>query len=257
MLLIVSGAVWADDPDRRLGSNLPALLEHARSHNPDWAAAREDATAVRAAADGAGALADPRLRIEWRDITRMGEQSPNLLPGRVGSTRYLVMQDLPWFGKRALQAESARLEAEGEALRSEGTWNELAARITGVYLARYVSAESTRITTGLLELVRDIGRLAEARYQQGLAPQQDVLRAQLEENALRGELLTLEGESRQGDVKQNQLLGRSGNAPLAPAAALPPPARPCPPRPGSPGRPGSGPQPSPGGRDAEHRSRRP
>ena len=59
----------------------------------------------------------------------MGEQNATLLPARVGSTRYLVMQDLPWLGKRELKQEIAELEARGAEGRASGSWAELAARI--------------------------------------------------------------------------------------------------------------------------------
>ena len=47
--------------------------------------------------------------MELRDITKFGDQNPTLSPGRVGSTRYLFSQDMPWFGKRELKREGAEL----------------------------------------------------------------------------------------------------------------------------------------------------
>ncbi len=40
-------------------------------------------------------------------------KTPPCAPSRVGSTRYLLMQDIPWFGKRDLKREIAELEADG------------------------------------------------------------------------------------------------------------------------------------------------
>jgi hypothetical protein len=67
---------------------------------------RYEAEAAAERVTPAGALPDPKFRTELRDITRMGEQNPTLAPARVGSTRYLLMQDVPWLGKRDLKRES-------------------------------------------------------------------------------------------------------------------------------------------------------
>ena len=95
------------------GGSVESLLEFAKASNPEYAAMRHEAEAADERILPAGALPDPKLRVELEDITRMGEQSPTLLPNRVGSTRYTLMQDLPWFGKRGLKRDIAALEAEG------------------------------------------------------------------------------------------------------------------------------------------------
>ena len=67
----------------------------------------------------------------------MGEQNPTLLPANVGSTRYTLMQDIPWFGKRDLKRGIAQFEAEGSQGKAMGTWSELAARIKTAQAQRY------------------------------------------------------------------------------------------------------------------------
>ena len=135
--LAVLGAwcVLARAQDPALGANVESLLDYARSRNPEYAAMRFEADAAAERVVPAGALPDPRLRTELRDITRMGEQNATLLPARVGSTRYLVMQDLPWLGKRELKQEIAELEARGAEGRASGSWAELAARIKAAPVA--------------------------------------------------------------------------------------------------------------------------
>ncbi len=82
-------------------------------------------------------------------------------------------------------------------------------------------------------MLQQLEQLAQARYAVGLAMQQDVLRAQLEQASLRGELITLESERRQSDARLDALIGREPQAapaaddpgalpPLPPAAALDP-----------------------------------
>lgn len=92
LLGLASGTVAQEKP---LGSNVESLLTYARERNPEYAAMRYEAEAAGERATPAGALPDPKFRTELRDITRMGDQNPTLSPSRVGSTRYLIMQDLP------------------------------------------------------------------------------------------------------------------------------------------------------------------
>ena len=86
-----------------LGANVDTLINYAKTRNPEYAAMQAEAEASGERVTPAGALPDPKFRTELRDITRMGEQSATLSPSRVGSTRYLLMQDIPWFGKRDLK----------------------------------------------------------------------------------------------------------------------------------------------------------
>src|SRR3990172_12273149 len=96
-----------------LGANLPGLLDYAREHNPEFAAMRYEADAAVQRAQPAGALPDPVFRTELMDITNQGmDKSASLLPSRVGSTRYTLMQSVPWFGKRDLKREAAEAGAD-------------------------------------------------------------------------------------------------------------------------------------------------
>ncbi|RZI42148.1 TolC family protein, partial [Herbaspirillum sp. HC18] len=111
--LMLSAASPAAVAEPVLGASVESLLEFARERNPEYASMRHEAEAARERSASAGALPDPKLRIELMDITKMGEQSATLSPSRVGQTKYTIMQELPWFGKRDLQREAAAFEAEG------------------------------------------------------------------------------------------------------------------------------------------------
>jgi len=210
------------------GRNVESLLDYARQHNPDYAAMRFEAEAAAERVAPAGALPDPRLRTEFRDITRMGEQGATLAPSRVGSTRYLVMQDLPWYGKRDLKREIAELEAEGARGRSHGTWAELAARIKSAYAQAYYVHRNIVLLREILDLMERLEKIAQVRYAGGLAAQQDVIRAQVEQTGMRTELVAMEAEHHHLMARLNALLFRSPHSPLAAPEGLrplPPPAR--------------------------------
>lgn len=211
-----------------LGSNIQGLLNYAKNNSPEYAGMRSDADAATERIVSAGALPDPRLRTEWRDITRGGEQNPSLLPGRVGSTRYLLMQDLPWSGKRDLKREAAESQADAARGRAASTWSELAARIKTAYAQLFYLEQNKQLNQEILDLMVQLERVAQVRYASGLSAQQDVIRAQLEQTAMRNELIALDTERQQLRSKMNALLGRAPLEPLATPAqirALPPQER--------------------------------
>lgn len=210
----------------QLGASLSGLLDYAREHNPELAAMRHEADAARQRVQPAGALPDPVLRTEMVDITNQGtNKAPSLWPSQVGSTRYLLMQSVPWFGKRDLQrevAEAQSMQADGQ---SASTWADLAGRIKTTYAMYYYLSGSERLTRQALSLMSNLERVAQTRYANGLGAQQDVIRAQVEQTALRTELLELEGELHHQQSRLNALLSRPAMADLAEPAQL----RPLPP----------------------------
>ena len=206
-----------------LGASLPGLLEYARKQSPELAAMRLEAEAVAERVQPAGALPDPVLRVELMNINNYGnDASPSLLPWRVGETRYTLMQMLPGWGKRDLRRDVAAAEAKAASARSDATWAELAMRIKTAYAEYYRAAGNERLTREVLDLMARLEQIAQARYAGGLAVQQDAIRAQLEQTAMRSELIALDGEKRQLRARLNALLARDGGAPLADPQALRP-----------------------------------
>jgi len=225
-VLLSLGGAGATLADALPGATMEGLLSLAKANNPDYASMRFEAQAAAERVAPAGALPDPRLRTELMDITRMGEQNPTLLPGKVGSTRYTLMQDLPWFGKRGLKQDIAQLEADASQRKAEGGWTELAARIKTVQAQRHYLRRNAQLTQEIIDLMQRLEKVAQLRYAGGLAAQQDVIRSQVEQTAMQSELLAIEGEARQADARLNALLARPSAAPLA--AAETPPKQPAP-----------------------------
>ncbi len=227
-LMFALPALAGNPDDPKLGTSVDSLLAYARERNPEFAATQAEAAAAGDRVQPAGALADPRLRTEMMDVTRMGQQNASLLPGRAAFTRYTVMQDVPWFGKRGLKGEIAQAEADGAQAASRGTWAELSARIKTAYAQLYYIYGNERLTREILDLMARLEGVAQVRYAGGLAAQQDVVRAQVEQTDLRNELIAIENERRAQSARMNALLSRPTVAPLAEPVVLrplPPPAR--------------------------------
>lgn len=203
-----------------LGANVDSLINYAKTRNPEYAAMQAEAEASGERVTPAGSLPDPKFRTELRDITRFGEQNATLSPSRVGSTRYLLMQDIPWFGKRDLKREIAELEADGAKGRALGTWADVAGRIKVNFAQLYYVHRNEQLTREILDLMTRLEKVAQVRYSGGLAAQQDVIRAQVEQTNIRNELIALETEQHHLHARLNALLARPNNAPLQVPAQL-------------------------------------
>ncbi|MDP1529137.1 MAG: TolC family protein [Rhodoferax sp.] len=214
-LLLLSAPTRALADEALPGASVESLLALAKANNPDYASMRFEAQAATERIAPAGALMDPKLRIEWMDITKAGSQNATLWPSDVGSTQYTLMQDLPWFGKRDLKKNIAAQEAQASQGKAQGSWTELAAKVKTTHAQRYYLHHTRQLTQELLDLSTRLAQLAQVRYAGGLAMQQEAIRAQLEQTALQTELVALQGESRQFDARLNALLARPSNAALA------------------------------------------
>ena len=216
LLCMISIQVLAAEPESQPGADVEELLALAQAQNPELATLRheEDAAAGRIAS--ASALPDPVFRIQLQDFTnKESGAATSLLPSQVGSTYYRVMQPLPFWGKRGLRQDIAEAEAGQAKGRTGSNWAELSAKIKTDFAQYYLVTHSQKLTQEILDLTLNLERIARSRYATGLAPQQDVIRAQLEQTGLRRDLVMLETERHHNMTRLNTLLLRDPYAPLA------------------------------------------
>ena len=215
--------VAAPAPASELGADLDGLLAFARAQSPDLAAMRDEAAAAAQRVEPAGALPDPVLRVELENINNYGTDTPpSLLPSKVGDTKYTLMQAIPLWGKRDLRRDVASADAQQAQARVGVVWNELATKLKVGYARYFLAAGSERITLEVVDLLARLEQLAQARYAGGLVAQQDAIRAQLEQTAVKAELIALDNEKRQARARLNALLAREIAMPLAEPQALRP-----------------------------------
>jgi len=213
--------------EKLIGGSVDSLLVYAREQHPEFAAARFEADAAAERVGPAGALPDPRFRIDLRDFTNeMSGGDPNLLPSRVGSAKYALTQTLPWFGKQDLRREAATAGANEATSRVRATWEDLAMRIKQTYAQHHVRLYTHRLMGENVDLLQTLGAIAQTRYATGAAPQQDVIAAQTERAKLQSDQAMVEGEGTQFGVRMRNLLGFApGQIKLRPPESL----RPIPP----------------------------
>ena len=144
--LLLAVALPAAAAEPLPGANVESLLAIAREGSPDLRMVRLEAEAAQKRIGPAGALPDPFLRVELENITRNGTQNATLSPSRVGDTKYLLAQPLPFWGKRDLKREIAAAEAEQAGGRAADTWAEVAGRIKALYAQYWLSHRVLKLT---------------------------------------------------------------------------------------------------------------
>ena len=216
LLLALAAPIPALSQESGLGQSVESLIDYARKHNPEFAAMRLDADAARERVYPAGALPDPVLRTELQNVTNAGsDASPNVLPGRVGSTKYTLIQPLPFWGKRGLRREAAEAEAEVAQAKAGVTWTEQTARIKTAYAQYFAVSRLIQLNREVISLIDHIESITQARYAGGLVPQQDAIRVQVERTAMKNELIQMETEHHHAHSRLNALLARPQPSPLA------------------------------------------
>lgn len=201
------------------GASYAGLLDWLQAHNPELQAARLESDAAAQQAEAAGALPDPSVRIEWRDVNQAG--GTTLDPNRVGGMKYTVLQPIPGWGKRSAQRQVAGASAEMAQAQARAVEAELRARLRLVFAQYYRAAQALQLNGELTNFAVSTAQQAQARYENGLASQGEWTKARLEQSALENERFGLEAEQRRVQARLNALLNRDSLAPLAEPQALP------------------------------------
>lgn len=208
-----------------LGADLPGLLAYAREHNPELIQRSLEAEAAHAGVPATSALPDPNLQVELMDFSNAAAGGPTtLVPGEVGTTKYEIVQPLPFYGKRGLRGKVAASGAVRSDAVRDATRLDLDTRIKTAYARYYQAAGEARILSETKSLYDALAQVVFTRYGVGLVPQQDAIQAQSEITATRVELIEAERQRRDAVAALNALLAREPDAPLAEPEALPRPA---------------------------------
>jgi cobalt-zinc-cadmium efflux system outer membrane protein len=95
------------------------------------------------------------------------------------------------------------------AAQARAKEREVIALVKKSYYDLFMADRSLQILTDQLEIMKQILRTAEIRYAVGKAPQQDVLKAQVEQSELLNKLIMARQERTTAEAKLNMLLNRS------------------------------------------------
>lgn len=192
-------------------SDIARLVDIARRMNPDVAAMALDADAARTRVDSAGALDDPKVKVELT-APRVGSSvAPS---GRISQETYEVRQMLPLWGRLELKREIAEWDARKARASVRDVENQIAYRVKVAYAEYHVAhlaAEETRKLAGTLRRLADIAR---QRYAESAGKQVDATGAAAEAGALRADIARLDADRERARIRLNRLLGRDSGTPL-------------------------------------------
>jgi len=132
----------------------------------------------------------------------------------------------PLGDKRELRRGVATAEASVADARRGAVVAETRMRAKTAYSQYWYAVHAQRVTESLRLVMSDLEQVARSRYSSGLAPQQDVIKAQTELTGLRTDLVMIGSERRQAAARLNGVLARPADAPLAePRELRPVPSR--------------------------------
>ncbi len=196
--------------------SLSDLVAEALKNNPEIQVAKRKVEVARARAGQATYLEDPEVNLEAWGI-------PLNRPLSFRSANPIVLglrQKFPFFGKLRLKGEIAGEEVNvvKEELRAKEV--EIVTKVKSAYADFFMANKSIEIQKELLELVRLVSVTADNLYRVGKAPQQDVIKALLEQTELLNKLTWAEKDLTTSQAKLNTLLSRSPNSPVGQLSEL-------------------------------------
>jgi outer membrane protein TolC len=205
---------WAQDPRVRVPDplSLEWCLETAQRDNPGIATDRASADAALRRIRPAGSLEDPRLGYAAVNLP-VGEWNFDSSP--MSGNQFELKQELPFPGLLANREAAARAAAAAAEEVLADRRRRVAADVERTWAALGFAQRALEITESNIELLRQIAKIAEAKYRVGAGLQQDVMRAQVELTLLLEERLGRVAALRTQEARLSALLD------LPPATSLP------------------------------------
>lgn len=217
-------AAHADEgtPVARGGDAVLSQRDYVRAvlaKNPGIDSARASLNAALARVRQAGAFADPMIEVTAAPlsfvppVTRAGYE--------VG-----IRQELPWFGKRALERDVASAEAAAARHDVETMRQTLALSAVSLYSQYYVVERSLEINAHHVELLTAMRGAALATLETGRGSAAEPLQVDGELTMLEQQRVALNAERDVIRAQMNELLHRAPDAPIgSPPSELPAEAR--------------------------------
>ena len=203
------------------GRPLDALLAEALARNPELSALRRGFDASRARAPQAKALPDPVLSYGYAGNAPLPPF--DIQRGDPASARTInFTQEFPYPGKLALKAKQAHVEAEASYWEYEQARLNVMAEVKDAYFDLFYLHKALATIAKNKTLLEKFTRIAEASYTVGKAPQQDVLKAQVEVSKLLEQQTLLEQRRQLAEARLNSLLLRAPEMPVGAPAELSP-----------------------------------
>ena len=177
---------------RRYDPDPPAFgrpLTRGPRHEPFFAAARLEAEELQARVPQVSSLPDPTASLTYQPAPVVTARGPQ-------RSQWRVQQTIPFPGKLRLRGEIAHLGAEVAGAEANVFAHDLTLQIKLTYHELFRIQEQGGIIRRFQEELRQFEEVAATRYEVGTGMLQDILKAQLERNALNIRLEKLDEEER-------------------------------------------------------------
>jgi cobalt-zinc-cadmium efflux system outer membrane protein len=214
LLLLAPLPVMAEPPDPL---TLDWCLQEAERANPDLAVDQALAEAAEHRVGYAGSLEDPRIQYEASNVP-IGDFDFSSTP--MSGHQIRLAQKFPFPGVLGNRKGAARAAAKAASSDLADRGRRVAAAVEQAYARLGLAQRALEITDRNIDLLRQLTRIAETKYEVGKGLQQDVLRAQVELSRLLDERLRREEEITQAAAALNALLDRPADLRLPRTAAL-------------------------------------
>lgn len=205
--------------DRTLSGpiDLGTLIWVARLRNPELREASWRSRAGLEDVQRAGALDDPMLKVQTEAIPLKHFFSPGLAMDNM----FGLSQNFPFPGNLSLGSERALRDAEGLHQNFLDRERDVIGRLKRAYFEYVAATQVLEAHADHLKLMEATEKISDAKFRTGAVSQQDVLKPQLEQVMLHGEVFTMQQMKDSARASLNALLHRPAAAPLGEPRAIP------------------------------------
>ncbi|WP_340102882.1 TolC family protein [Rhodohalobacter sp. 8-1] len=216
LILVIPTFAQDKSPIKRPGELriLESYFQIAIEQNPELASLKKNVEAQRQRAPQVRSLPDPEVSIGFY-------LNPDMEADLASRFSAGVMQMFPWFG--TLDTRGNVEESISEAMNHSLTARQLniLREIQDLWFEYFRLNHHVHVNMDILNIVRDLQSLLEARYESGRAGQSDLLRLQMEEQRILNTIDKLEDEKNPRREEFNALLNREPGDEIEVPARLP------------------------------------
>jgi len=190
---------------------LAKLLEEATRNNPSLLAAREQVEVTAARIAQVSALPDPQLDVSLSSYP-IDSLSSRATP--MTGNDFKLSQKFPFPGKLSTKKELAHQQELWEQAKYDDLLLQIRQQVRDSWYTLNFQRQAIALTKTHVNLMDDLSRLVENRYQVGKGLQQNVLTAQVARSRLFDLLLRLQKDAEISQARINSTVGRATDQPL-------------------------------------------
>lgn len=190
---------------------LAELLAEASKNNPGLQLAREQIEVSASRIDQVSALPDPQLSFSFLNYPLddlRGDATP------MAGNDFKLSQKFPFPGKLSTQKELAKQQKLWAEAKYADMLLQVRQQVRDNWYQLNFQRQAISLTKTHVDLMEDLSRLVENRYQVGKGLQQNVLKAQVARSRLFDLLLKLEKDAEISQARINSLAGRATDQPI-------------------------------------------